>query len=168
MNSPRLFFDLYKIYANYKDVENLVVLEFNTTGKLSSQMWTQIFKHIHVETDITKLNSYEFDIFFLNIEDWSTAEKILCSLNYSPRHRGYHEVVVSNKEKFWEYFLPKPVGDICPDGIFQRAKLWGGEEDKRQFHVQGDIGLFPYKIKRPDQTVIAESVENESTIFQYR
>lgn len=168
MNSPRLFFDLYKIYANYKDVENLVVLEFNTTGKLSSQMWTQIFKHIHVETDITKLNSYEFDIFFLNIEDWTTAESILSVLNYSVRPRGYHEIIVANKAKFWPYFLPAPKDGICPEGICQRAKLWGGEEDKRQLHVQGDLGLFPYKIKRPDQTVITESLENEATIFQYR
>ena len=168
MNSPRLFFDLYKIYANYKDVENLVVLEFNTTGKLSSQMWTQIFKHIHVETDITKLNSYEFDIFFLNIEDWTTAESILSVLNYSVRPRGYHEIIVANKAKFWPYFLPAPKDGICPEGICQRAKLWGGEEDKRQLYVQGDLGLFPYKIKRPDQTVVAESLENEATIFQYR
>lgn len=168
MNSPRLFFDLYKIYANYKDVENLVVLEFNTTGKLSSQMWTQIFKHIHVETDMSKLNSYEFDIFFLNIEDWSTAERILYSLNYSTRPRGYHEIIVANKAKFWQYFLPLPIGGISKDGICQRAKQWGGEQDTRQFHVQGDIGLFPYKIKRPDQTIISESLENEATIFHYR
>jgi hypothetical protein len=168
MNSPRLFFDIYKTYANYKDVANLVVLEINDTGTLSSQMWTQLFTNIHVENDLSKVGSYEFDICFLNINDWSKSEQILASLNYSPRSRGYHEVIVANKAVFWSYFLPAPKDGIASEGICQRARSWGGEQDTRQFHIQGDIGLFPYKIKKPDQTIIAESLENEATVFHYK
>lgn len=167
MNSPRLFFDIYKTYANYKDVADLVVLEINDTGKLSSQMWKQLFTKIHVENDLSKVGSYEFDICFLNITDWSKSEQILSSLNYSPRPRGHHEIIVANKAEFWQYYIPSPKDGICPDGICQRAKLWGGEQDTRQFSVRGDMGLFPYKIKKPDQTVVAESKENEATVLWY-
>jgi hypothetical protein len=162
MNSPRLFFDIYKTYANYKDVADLVVLEINDTGKLSSQMWKQLFTKIHVENDLSKVGSCEFDICFLNITDWSKSEQILSSLNYSPRPRGHHEIIVANKAEFWQYFLPSTGPGVC-----QRAKLWGGEQDTRQFSIRGDMGLFPYKIKKPDQTVVAESKENEATVLWY-
>jgi hypothetical protein len=159
MNSPRLFFDIYKNNVNQKDVNNLVVLEINTTGKLSSQMWKQLFNTIHVESDITKVKDYEFDICFLNIEDWSLSEQILQSLNYSPRSRGFHEIIIANKVKFWPYYIPN---------IFDHSKNWGGEQDTRHLQIVGDMGLFPYKLKKPDQTVIFESTENEATVLHYK
>ena len=168
MNSPRLFFDIYKNNVNQKDVNNLVVLEINTTGKLSSQMWKHLFNTIYVESDITKVKDYEFDICFLNIEDWSLSEQILQSLNYSPRPRGFHEIIVANKAKFWPYFIPDIKDGVSPEGIFERSKKWSCGQDNKQLNVFGDMGLFPYKLKKPDQTVIFESTENEATVLHYK
>ena len=168
MNSPRLFFDIYKNNVNKEDVENLVVLEINTTGKLSSQMWKHLFNTIHVETDINKVKDYEFDICFLNIEDWSLSEQILKSLNYSPRPRGFHEIIIANKVKFWPYYIPPVKEGICASGIFENSRTWSNGQDSRQLHIFGDMGLFQYKIKKPDQTVLFESTENEATVLHYK
>jgi arginyl-tRNA synthetase len=155
MNSPRFYFDIYKRYVNTPDIANLKVLEINTTGTLSSQMWKQLCTTITVESDLSKVGDHEFDFCHINLTDYNNLVVLMKQLNLQKRPHGTHYILLGNKVAAWENIkLLQQDEDLRKDG--------------RMFYTAADLGVLPYKIKKPDQTVIRDVVEPEATLLEYR
>ena len=155
MNSSKFYFDVYKRFVNIPQINNLVMLEINTTGKLSSDMWPQLFGTIYVESDANKLFRHTFDLCYFNIDDFSNIGTIVKSMNLQKRDHGVNYFLFSSKTSFWVYS-----NQLLGDAVLQ--------QDGRRFYSIADLGLTPYKIKTSNQTIIHEVLEPEATLFEYR
>lgn len=155
MNSPKFYFDVYKRFVNLPEIANMSLLEVNTTGIISSQMWKQLFGTINVENDVTKLSQYPFDFCYLNLDDFSNVGNIVKAMNLEKRPHGIQYFLMSSKIKFWAH-----INQLISEESFQL--------DGRRFYSSADLGFSSYKIKSPDQTIIRECSDSEATLFEYR
>jgi len=155
-NTPRFYFDIYRHYVNRDGVNKYKVLEINPTGKCSSDMWRQLFDTYKVVSDPNEAKDYEFNVLLLDLDDWSKTIDTLSVLNFNNRENDVLEVIISQKDDFFEFY----------QSVMNESMKWGDDET-RFLKIMGDFGIFPYKLKTPDQTILEELVSNEGTYLVY-
>ena len=154
MNSAKFYYEVYKKFIVVPQITTQKFLEINTTQTLSSDMWKQLFNDITIQ-HVDSVQPSEFDVCYINLDNYDNIIPLLKSLNLTKNQRGIHYFVLSSKAKFWPHSRP----------LFEDQSFW---TENRRFYSTTDIGIVPYKLKSPDGTVLSEYPDPEGLVLEYR
>jgi hypothetical protein len=154
MNSAKFYYEAYKRFITIPKITSHKFLEINTTQTLSSDMWKQLFSDVTVQ-HVDSLQPCEFDVCYVNLDNYDNIIPLLRSLNLAKNERGVHHFVLSSKSKFWAHSRQ----------LFEDQFFW---TENRRFYSGSDIGILPYKLKSPDGTILSEYPDPEGLVLEYR
>lgn len=154
MNSAKFYYEAYKRFVVLPKITEYKFLEINTTNTLSSPMWKQLCDSITVQ-NVASIQPIEFDICYINLDNYDNIITILKSFNLTKNQSGVHHFVISSKSKLWVHNKA-----LFEDKFF--------DDDTRRFYSATDIGITPYKLKSPDGTVLSDYADPEGMILEYR